>query len=103
MTILTDSGSPSAYSNTPNCLVCGEALDLRQTQGRNSRKPSLMFVCPVDGRHFRAFVTFRPYVEAVLARLEGHASVGRTDIDPADAVDSHSRRSKAGLERDKQA
>ena len=57
MTSLPDSGQPTVYSNTPNCLVCGEALDLRQTRGRNSRKLSLMFVCPVDGRHFRALVT----------------------------------------------
>ena len=69
MTNLPDSESPAAYSNTPNCLVCGEALDLRQTQGRSSRKPSLMFLCPVDGRHFRVFVTYSPYVEAVLGRL----------------------------------
>ena len=72
MTILSDSGPKFAYSNTLDCLVCGEALDLRQTQGRSSRKPSLMFVCPVDGRHFRAFVTYRPYVDAVLARLSAH-------------------------------
>ena len=69
MTSQPDSESTDAYSNTPNCLVCGVALDLRQTQGRSSHKPSLMFVCPEDGRHFRAFVTFRPYVEAVLGRL----------------------------------
>jgi len=30
-----------------------------------------MFVCPVDGRHFRAFVTYQPYVEEVLRRMEG--------------------------------
>ena len=69
MTDLPDSGPMTAYSNTLNCLVCGEPLDLRQTQGRSSRKLSLMFVCPKDGRHFRAFVTYRPYVEAVLGRL----------------------------------
>ena len=69
MTNQPNSKSSAAYSNTPNCLVCGEALDLRQTQGRSSHKPSLMFVCPADARHFRAFVTYRPYVEAVLGRL----------------------------------
>ena len=69
MTNLPNNDSSAAYSNTPNCLVCGEALDLRQTQGRSSHKRSLMFVCPVDGRHFRAFVTYSPYVDAVLARL----------------------------------
>ena len=69
MTNLPNSKSSAAYSNTPNCLVCGEALDLRQTQGRSSHKPSLMFVCPADARHFRAFITYSPYVESVLARL----------------------------------
>lgn len=78
MTTMTDSGFSAAYSNTPNCLVCGEALDLRKTQGRRSRKPSLMFVCPVDGRHFRLFITYQPYVDAVLARLDDQESAGPT-------------------------
>ena len=78
MTSMIDSEKSSAYSNTPNCIVCGEALDLRSTQGRRSRKLSLMFVCPVDGRHFRAFITYKPYVDAVLGRMEGHGSVDPT-------------------------
>ena len=84
MTTMIDSGFSPAYSNTPNCLVCGEPLDLRPTQGRRSRKPSLMFVCPVDGRHFRAFVTYQPYVGAVLDRLEDLGSAGQSS-DPDDA------------------
>ena len=84
MTNLPDSGPMTAYSNTPNCLVCGEALDLRQTRGRSSRKLSLMFVCPVDGRHFRAFITFRPYVEAVLAHLAIHIASSTGEGDPHD-------------------
>ena len=71
MTSMIDNGNSAAYSNTPNCMVCGEALDLRRTQGRRSRKPFLMFVCPVDGRHFRAFVTYQPFVDAVLGRMDG--------------------------------
>ena len=71
MTMQPNSETTAAYSNTPRCIVCGQPVDLRQTKGRDSRKPSLMFVCPVDGRHFRAFVTYQPYVEAVLSRLEG--------------------------------
>ena len=78
MTSMNDSEKLSAYSNTPNCMVCGEPLDLRRTQGRRSRKPSLMFVCPVDGRHFRAFVTYQPFVDAVLGRMDGHGSVDPT-------------------------
>ena len=77
MKTMTDSGFSTAYSNTPDCLICGEPLDLRPTQGRRSRKPSLMFVCPVDGRHFRAFVTYRPFVDAVLDRLEDLGSAGQ--------------------------
>ncbi len=85
MAMMADSEPPTAYSNTPNCLVCGEALDLRRTQGRSSRKPSLMFVCPVDGRHFRAFVTYRPYVEAVLARLAAHITSPNNEGDTDNA------------------
>ena len=84
MTNLPDNGPPTAYSNTPNCLICGEPLDLRQTQGRRSRKPSLMFVCPVDGRHFRAFVTYRPYVDAVLARLDAPIALSTNEGDTDD-------------------
>ena len=72
MTNLPGNGQSAAYSNTPSCLVCGETLDLRETKGRSSRKPSLMFVCPVDGRHFRAFITYRPYVDEVLGQLAAH-------------------------------
>ena len=84
MTNLPNNDSFAAYSNTPNCLVCGEALDLRQTRGRSSRKLSLMFVCPVDGRHFRAFITYRPYVEAVLARFATHTASSDEEGDPND-------------------
>ena len=69
---ITDHRNASAYSNTPECLVCGEGLDLRRTKGRNSKKPSLMFICPIDGRHFRAFVTYQPYVDAVLTSMNDH-------------------------------
>ena len=98
MAISPDNGPPTAYSNTPNCLICGEPLDLRQTQGRRSRKPSVMFVCPADGRHFRAFVTYQPYVEAVLARLEDHTPVSDMEDNPNDGT-TPSRRSKTNLER----
>ena len=88
MAMMPDSEPPTAYSNTPNCLVCGEALDLRRTQGRSSRKPSLMFVCPVDGRHFRAFVTYSPHVDAVLARLAAHTALSTNEGDTYDAKSS---------------
>ena len=38
--------------------------------GRKSGKAFLMLVCPVDGRHFRGFITDRTYVRQVMSRLE---------------------------------
>ena len=64
MTTLQNDPPMTAYSYIPNCLICGEPLNLRETGGRHH--PSLMFTCPVDSRHFRAFVNHRPYVEAVI-------------------------------------
>ena len=52
------------------CLICGTCLSLRTARGRKSNKAFLMLVCPVDGRHFRGFITDRTYVNQVLARLE---------------------------------
>ena len=52
------------------CLICGESLSLRMARGRKSGKPSLMLVCPSNGRHFRGFITDRTYVNQVMARLE---------------------------------
>ena len=52
------------------CLVCGEALSIRMSQGRKSGKPFIMLICPTDGRHFRGFVTYQPYVRDLLDLLE---------------------------------
>ena len=52
------------------CLMCGEPLTLRMARGRKSGKPSLMLICPRDGRHFRGFITDPGYVNGVLSRLE---------------------------------
>jgi hypothetical protein len=61
-------------NNTVRCLVCNEPLRLRVTRGRKSGKPSIMFICPGDGRHFRGFVTYLPYVEQVLNQtIQGNA------------------------------
>jgi hypothetical protein len=81
------------------CLICTAALALRLARGRKSGKPFLMLVCPVDGRHFRGFITHRDYVAGVLARLEGQtaSSTGGGDVDvnsPKDAISS-----KTNLER----
>ena len=86
MNKLLSNAPTTAYSNTLNCLVCGELLDLRQTRGRSSRKPSLMFVCPADGRHFRAFITYRPYVDGILERLAAGTSAEDADDDSSEAT-----------------
>ena len=51
-------------------LVCQEPLSVRPTRGRKSGKPSLMLICPSDGRHFRGFITDQSYVSGVLDRLQ---------------------------------
>ena len=61
-----------AYTQTPSapCLICAEPLEVRLARGRKSAKPSVMLVCPTDGRHFRAFITDQAYVRKVLDQLE---------------------------------
>ena len=80
------------------CLVCATALSLRLARGRKSGKPFLMLICPVDGRHFRGFITHRDYVAGVLARLEGQTpdSESGVGLDNGDLPD---RRSRTNLER----
>ena len=56
------------------CPFCGQSLAVRLARGRKSGKPFLMLVCPVDGRHFRGFITQREYVAGVLARLDDASS-----------------------------
>ena len=60
-------------SQSVPCLICGESLHLRTARGRKSGKAFLMLVCPVDGRHFRGFITDRTYVRQVMDRLEERA------------------------------
>ncbi len=53
--------------NTTNeipCLVCHGPLSLRLARGRKSGKPSIMLICPSDGRHFRGFISDRSYADA---------------------------------------
>ncbi len=54
----------------PLCLICKSKLSIRLARGRKSNKPFLMLMCPKDGRHFRAFISHKPYVEKVLESLE---------------------------------
>jgi hypothetical protein len=54
----------------PSCPICGESLSVNLARGRKSGKPFVMLRCPADGRHFRGFISHRPYVEQVLDNLE---------------------------------
>lgn len=54
----------------PVCPICGKFLKVSLTKGRKSGKPSIMLICSEDGRHFRGFITYRPYVEEVLNKLD---------------------------------
>ena len=72
---------PIQYADAPTaqlkCPVCRAALEIRLTRGRKSGKPFLMFICHQDGRHFRGFITYRPYVEEVLSKVETKTAGGR--------------------------
>jgi hypothetical protein len=80
------------------CLICDTPLMLRLVRGRKSGKPFLMLICPVDGRHFRGFITYRDYVAGVLARLEGQTPTPESGVG-LDYADVPQRRSTTNLER----
>jgi hypothetical protein len=80
------------------CLICSTPLTLRLARGRKSGKPFLMLICPVDGRHFRGFITHRDYVAGMLARLEGQTPGSEGGVGP-DNGDIPERRSTTNLER----
>lgn len=52
------------------CIICCEPLAVALARGRKSGKPSVMLICPNDGRHFRAFINDRDYVRRVVDLLE---------------------------------
>ena len=52
------------------CPVCGKDKETTTAIRGRSGKSFLMLICPEDGRHFRAFITFQPYVSGVLGRSE---------------------------------
>jgi hypothetical protein len=62
----------------PHCPICGENLSLSLAKGRKSGKAFIMLRCLVDGRHFRGFITHRPFVEAMVDKLEALKQV-KTD------------------------
>ncbi|MBM2824772.1 MAG: hypothetical protein HW402_436 [Dehalococcoidales bacterium] len=57
-------------ADSPCCPICTCPLTVSLAKGRKSGKPFVMLKCPVDGRHFRAFITDRPYVERLVNSLE---------------------------------
>ena len=50
------------------CPVCSETLSVRLATGRKSGKPFVMLVCPINGRHIRAFVSDRDFVSSVIEK-----------------------------------
>ena len=79
-------------------LVCRKSLALRLAKGRKSGKPFIMLICPVDGRHFRGFITDQTYVGGVLSLLEGQIPALERGED-GDFSPTSSRRPKTNLER----
>jgi len=59
---------------TLKCPVCGTTLEVRLAKGRKSGKPFIMAICPVTGKHIRAFLNDPDYVKGVLARLAKKAN-----------------------------
>ena len=51
--------------NPITCLVCDGPIDIQLTKTRKSQKPCINMRCESDGRHFRAFITDREFVELV--------------------------------------
>ena len=58
------------------CPVCSETLSVRLATGRKSGKPFVMLVCPIDGRHIRAFVSDRDFVSS--CPIDGRHRTGYT-------------------------
>ena len=54
--------------NQVPCPVCSQPLSVRIAKGRKSGKPFVMLVCAVDGRHIRAFVSDRKFVNGVIEK-----------------------------------
>lgn len=59
------------------CPVCGDPLSLQIASGRKSGKTFLMWKCLRDGRHFRGFITYRPFVEGLIRDLENLRGISK--------------------------
>lgn len=60
-------------TNSLNCHICQTPLKVKLCYGRKSGKPGVSLSCPIDGRHLRAFVTDKEYVQGVMERLSAVA------------------------------
>lgn len=54
----------------PRCPICNQPLSIQLARGRKSGKPFVMLICTMDGRHFRAFINHRPYVQNIIDTAE---------------------------------
>ncbi|MBN1366518.1 MAG: hypothetical protein JW967_01145 [Dehalococcoidales bacterium] len=64
------SESINVDNKLPLCPICGEQLLVRLARGRKSGKPFIMLLCAKDGRHYRAFITYAPYVKTIIEKME---------------------------------
>ena len=55
--------------NGAPCPLCGHSLRIKLAHSKTG-KPSISMSCPVDGRHFRGFITDRAYVSRFVDQLE---------------------------------
>jgi len=55
---------------TVSCHICQASLEVKLARGRKSGKPFVMLACPEDGRHIRAFIADRTYVENLIGQAE---------------------------------
>jgi ribosomal protein L37AE/L43A len=67
---INESGITANQNKTIQCPVCGDPLSLQIASGRKSGKTFLMWKCLRDGRHFRGFITYQPFVESLIQNLE---------------------------------
>lgn len=70
------------------CPVCCTGLMIRLVHGRRSGKPFVMLICPLDGRHIRAFISDKKFVSEVLSKLENKGNSQPNAISQPDASEA---------------
>jgi hypothetical protein len=63
-------------NNNLTCFICSAPLSVRMTESKNSHKQFIMLKCPRDGRHFRAFVADRNYINQVIKEQSQSSTQG---------------------------